>query len=112
MQSSSATSLPLPPPSPSKAQITTAIPINAHSADPPPVFAHATPVHNLKPLKGVLNDGGLHEYLSSLRWPQAIRDAFLQNLSKIPIRYFIGDDSGSMATGDGKRLVVIENKSR
>lgn len=55
--------------------------------------------------RGVQNDGGAREFLTLCKWPPALQDAFLQNLYKTPIRFFICDDSGSMATADGSRIV-------
>lgn len=39
-------------------------------------------------------------------------DTFVRNLSKIPIRFFVCDDSGSMSSNDGHKLVTIANGSK
>lgn len=52
------------------------------------------------------------EYLSSCKWPVGLQHTFLRNLSKIPIRYFVCDDSGSMSTSDGHRLVHNNGNSK
>jgi hypothetical protein len=44
------------------------------------------------------------EYLTSCKWPKGLQDTFVKNLSKMPIRFFICDDSGSMNNDDGHRL--------
>ena len=35
-------------------------------------------------------------YLSRCQWPVGLQDTFIRNLSKIPLRFFICDDSGSV----------------
>jgi hypothetical protein len=44
-------------------------------------------------------------YLTNHGWPIGLQRALLNNVARIPMRYFICDDSGSMVTGDGHRLV-------
>lgn len=56
-------------------------------------------------LQGVQNDGGAREYLSQHRWPPTLQEAFIQNLHRTPLRFFICDDSGSMGADDGSRIV-------
>jgi hypothetical protein len=60
--------------------------------------------------RGIQNDGGAREFLSQHRWPPGLQEAFIQNLTKTPIRFFVCDDSGSMATSDGHR--IIENHGK
>jgi hypothetical protein len=50
--------------------------------------------------------------LSESRWPTGLADTMIKNLSRIPIRYFICDDSGSMNSSDGHRLVSIGAKKK
>jgi hypothetical protein len=52
-----------------------------------------------------INEAGLREYLRAHQWPTGMQDAVLKSLNRIPMRYFIVDDSGSMAVSDGHRLV-------
>lgn len=76
--------------------------IEAHEALPETNFAmevlHADPV----------NVGAARDYLSGKSWPIGLQSALLQGLQKIPIRYFICDDSGSMTTMDGMRFQESE----
>lgn len=60
--------------------------------------------------RGVQNDGGAREFLSQHNWSPGMQEAFLQNLSKTPIRFFICDDSGSMDISDGNRIVESNGK--
>lgn len=56
---------------------------------------------------------GARDFLSKNHWPVALQDAFLKNLQRYPIRFFICDDSGSMITADGQRVVnTAGNKKR
>lgn len=96
--------------------IAVATPVNAPSA--PPLLA--LPVQTGVPIVAqqsnrasndhyelptvVINDLAARDYLSRFGWPEGLQEAFITNLSKTPIRYFIVDDSGSMATSDGHRL--------
>lgn len=56
------------------------------------------------------NEGGAREFLSTHGFPSGLQDAFVESLTKLPLRFFILDDSGSMATNDGKRIVVSGGK--
>lgn len=48
------------------------------------------------------------KFLSSCNWPSGLIEAFLLNVEKVPMRFFIVDDSGSMNTNDGLKLVGKE----
>jgi len=56
------------------------------------------------------NEGGAREFLQGQGFPQGLQDSFIETLGKIPLRFFILDDSGSMAMNDGKRIVVSNGK--
>lgn len=68
-----------------------------------------------------VDEGGAQEVLSEYHWPPGLKgilsinpftfahvlvDAFIKNLNKVPLRFFVCDDSGSMASTDGRKLVV------
>jgi hypothetical protein len=55
-----------------------------------------------------VNEGAARDYLTGRSWPTGLQDALLAGLQKIPIRYFICDDSGSMTTMDGMRFEETE----
>ena len=59
-----------------------------------------------------VNDGGAKECLSMKGWPEGLQDTFIRNISRFPIRYFIVDDSGSMATQDGHKISVLSNEKK
>ncbi len=62
-----------------------------------PIGAPAVPIGN---------QPALREFLTSNRWPLGLQDTFVRNLQKIPFRFFICDDSGSMITPDGHRAIT------
>lgn len=81
-----------------------AVPIN--SFNPPatnPAYGGLTPTVPL--LANEFNEVGAREYLAGQKWPHGLQDTFCQNLRKIPLRFFICDDSGSMIANDGHRLM-------
>lgn len=60
-----------------------------------------------------LNDlAAARSFLSESNWPPGLQDTLIRNLSKIPIRYFICDDSGSMTTNDGHRTLNVKNTKK
>ena len=74
-----------------------------------------------------INEAGAREYLSSQKWPSGLQDTFIKNLSRIPIRlvsvllnlndihqcrFFICDDSGSMVSNDGHKLIDVGGKKK
>lgn len=91
-----------------------AIPIDASV-----VHAHAVAAEPSAPsaperpaLPQFQNEGGAREFLSTHGFPLGLQDAFVDSLTKLPLRFFILDDSGSMATNDGKRIIVSGGKKR
>ncbi len=52
-----------------------------------------------------INQQGAREYLTANRWPTGLQDVAITNIARMPIRFVIVDDSGSMATNDGSRLI-------
>jgi len=54
-----------------------------------------------------LNEAGAKSYLAESGYSAALQDLFLREAAKIPMRYFICDDSGSMDTPDGSKLTSM-----
>lgn len=52
-----------------------------------------------------VNSDGACKFLTRNDWPNGLQQSFLKNVAKIPMRYFICDNSGSMVASDGHRLV-------
>ena len=70
----------------------------------------SVPQSNTGNVQGFQNEGGAREFLSMQGFPQGLQDTFVESLRKIPLRFFIVDDSGSMSSNDGKRIVVSGGK--
>lgn len=56
-------------------------------------------------LKSTFNDGAVMELLTEEKYPKGLQDCLIENLSRIPMRYFILDDSGSMSIEDGSMVL-------
>jgi hypothetical protein len=55
---------------------------------------------------------GLRNFLMTHNWPNGLQDCMIRCISKIPIRYIICDDSGSMTSGDGKRVITASGSGK
>ena len=51
------------------------------------------------------NEAGCKRFLSEHGWPSGVQEALLKSVKKLPLRYFICDDSGSMLTNDGHKVI-------
>ena len=49
--------------------------------------------------------GAIRDYLSRKSWPFGLQKALIDGLAVTPARFFICDDSGSMMSSDGHRVV-------
>lgn len=65
------------------------------SAPPPPVANQGSSV----------NEGAIRNYLSRACWPIGLQTVLINGISTCPVRFFICDDSGSMMSNDGHRLI-------
>lgn len=61
------------------------------------------PVSLLNP---IVDEIAVREFLTAQRWPEGLQDTLIRNYNKILIRFFIIDDSGSMNTADGHKLIT------
>jgi hypothetical protein len=52
-----------------------------------------------------INEAGARDFLTRNKWPKGLQESFLKGLALCPIRYIIVDDSGSMGTDDGSKLM-------
>ena len=52
-----------------------------------------------------INEHGVKEYLTAHDFPAGIQQTAAKNMQKFPIRFLVVDDSGSMATADGHRMI-------
>ena len=58
------------------------------------------------------DEGACRRYLFEHGWPLGLQSALIGSVQKVPIRYVICDDSGSMMTTDGNKVVGTGNASR
>lgn len=56
-----------------------------------------------------IDTDGARDFLKRHEWPTGIQNVCIQNMAKIPVRFMIIDDSGSMAAKDGHRRRVKDN---
>jgi hypothetical protein len=52
-----------------------------------------------------VNEQAARKYLGHNNWCRGMQQSLINNCKKIPIRFFIIDDSGSMVTNDGNRIM-------
>jgi hypothetical protein len=69
-----------------------------------PVGPTASMAYPAVPTMHNIDEQSASVYLNNYGWPTGLQRALLKNVVRIPMRYFICDDSGSMVTGDGHRL--------
>ena len=58
-----------------------------------------------------MNESGAKEYLTAQNWPKGLQQTGIKAMMKFPIRFMIIDDSGSMGSSDGHRLLHQGGKS-
>ncbi len=68
---------------------------------PPPGYASSLPLVSL-------NEQAAKTFLASKDWPLGFQVQALEQVEKIPLRFFICDDSGSMYEADGKLLTYSQ----
>ncbi len=71
----------------------------------PPGYSSSLPLANL-------NDEAARRFLASFSFPVGFQTLLLEECAKIPLRFFICDDSGSMYESDGQLLVVSGTKHK
>jgi hypothetical protein len=59
-----------------------------------------------------INEAGARAFMKSHKWPTGLQDTFLSNLARMPMRFFICDDSGSMVASDGHRLLGSDSNAK
>lgn len=74
-------------------------------------IVYATPIPSAPPSAppATADPAAIKEFLKGHGWPDGLQDTLIRNLQKIPFRFFICDNSGSMSTNDGHKLVKTSN---
>ena len=52
-----------------------------------------------------VNEPLLGVFLNGMKYPEGLQEVLLRGLKKVPIRFFLIDNSGSMSESDGNVLV-------
>lgn len=60
-------------------------------------------------LQNQFNVSGAREFLSLQGWPLGLQDLFIKNLHRIPIRFFLCDDSASVRYNEFDTLSLCLN---
>lgn len=90
-----------------------AIPVNAYVPEATPIAsAPGAPAVQASNVRAPINEAGAREFLTANKWPTGLQDTFVANLHRIPMRFFICDDSGSMIASDGHRLMTSGSNSK
>lgn len=58
--------------------------------------------------KAIQDEEGLRAFLRWNKWPEGLAKRFFAELSKVPIRFFLFDNSGSMVKEDGKMVSISQ----
>ena len=61
---------------------------------------------------GGVDEKAMRAYLTENQWPPGLQTALVDTCKKMPVRFFITDDSGSMLTNDGHRIVGAGDKKK
>jgi hypothetical protein len=56
-----------------------------------------------------IDEGAAREFLNLKKWPLGLQNFLLKSITSMPYRFFICDDSGSMAENDGMRMVELSS---
>jgi hypothetical protein len=97
----------------------------AYSPPPPPLSTDVPAVNEgsnqtakafdnsqLNPCSLLNYSAAIKAYLSRSSWPKGLQDVFINGFNTIPTRFIICDDSGSMISNDGHRVVKDGAKAR
>lgn len=60
-------------------------------------------------VKNAIDESSLRGFLNEMSYPKGLQEVVVLGLQKIPFRYFILDDSGSMSEPDGHIVVKKGN---
>ncbi len=63
-------------------------------------------------LKNKHDEFKANQLLTQHRWPEGLKTTVFKSVKRLPLRFFIVDDSGSMITNDGRRMLAQGNNAR
>ena len=56
-----------------------------------------------------INEAATHTFFDRHDWPYGLREIIFRDCKKVPLRFYVADDSGSMSSTDGTRIVKKPN---
>ena len=102
-----------------------AYPVDAYSPPPPPSSTDVPAVNEGSNQNLISYDNSqlnscsisyhpvaIRDYLSRSSWPKGLQNVFINGFNTIPTRFIVCDDSGSMISNDGHRVVKDGAKAR
>lgn len=60
---------------------------------------------SIRDITFTVNETLLRGYLNEMKYPAGLQEVVSKGIKSVPIRFFLIDDSGSMAESDGNVLV-------
>src|SRR5690349_12251899 len=73
-------------------------------------YTRAVSIQRASTMTSALDFAGVNDFLNSHHWPMGLQHHLQKNVVSMPLRFFICDDSASMAQSDGQKLVVKGKK--
>jgi hypothetical protein len=58
-----------------------------------------------------VNEEKAKQYLSKFKWPLGLQNTLIKTCKRVPLRFFIVDDSGSMNINDGQRVLQMNEST-
>ena len=56
-----------------------------------------------------VDEEAAHRFFDRHDWPHGLREIIYRDCKKVPLRFYVADDSGSMSSKDGTRIVKQTN---
>lgn len=78
---------------------------------PSPYYGQV-PTQEYVALNGMIDEQGLLMFLTAQGWPPGLQKVAKDSMKRCPIRFIIVDDSGSMLSNDGHKLIVQGHTSK
>ena len=81
------------------------LPEDSHNSREIKSWPNALKNQIIKTFTRQLNETAASNYLAKHAWPAGLKKTLFKSCKKIVMRFFLVDDSGSMITNDGKRVI-------
>ena len=77
-----------------------------------PSYQTVPPTSDGSGSSSTIDEPAARRFLFEKGWPLGLQTALINNLAKVPMRFFICDDSGSMMSDDGNHVIGSGNQTR